>query len=155
MIYEPGAHLHLAHSEHHFGQLFNVDPSGKCAHRHREKWRFHRLSQNFTETSIDTVVTHYTDFIFLVICQGKEGQSLDVVPMSVRDQQRELDWLRAEFLFQSNAEGPDTGTGIKHDDLAVCADFYAGRVATIPQCSRTRYRDRAARPPKLESCGRC
>src|SRR6266480_1516360 len=154
MIYKSRADLHFARRKLHLGQFLNVNPGGKFAHRDREKRRFHRFSHDFTEARIETVVAAYADFIFLFVCWGKEGQSLDMVPMSMRDQQREFDRFRAEFFFQSDPKGANPGTRIEHDNLAIRAHLDAGGVATVTQNARPRHRNGTARPPKLESCGR-
>src|SRR5215467_4146506 len=91
MIYKPRADLHSAHHELHFGEFLNVDFGRKFAHRDREKRRLHRLGHNFAKVHIKAVVAADIDFIFLVVRWAKKGQSLDMVPMSMRDQQCELD----------------------------------------------------------------
>jgi hypothetical protein len=77
-----------------------------------------------------------------------------MIPMSVRDQQREFDRLRAEFFFQSDPKGADARAGIEHDNLTIRAYLDAGCIATVAQSSGVGCRDGTARPPKLESCRR-
>src|SRR5437867_9027374 len=86
MIYEPGAHSHVARRELHLGQFLNVDPGGEFAHRDGKKWRLHRFGHDFAKARIDAVIAAYADFVFLFVCRGKEGQSLDMIPMSEGDQ---------------------------------------------------------------------
>jgi hypothetical protein len=56
-----------------------------------------------------------------------------MIPMSVRDQQREFDRLRVEFFLQSNAQGADSGTRIEHNNLAIRPHLDARGVATVTQ----------------------
>src|SRR6266404_7192101 len=136
MIYEFSLHLHLAESELHVGQFFNVDLPGKLVHCYGEIWCFHRFGENFTKAGTGTVKTQNPNFVFVIVYRLKKRQPVDMVPMSMSNQQRKLDWLRPKFLFQSNSKRADTRAGVDYDDLAVCANFNATRVAAVANGGR-------------------
>src|SRR5262249_15919511 len=131
------------------------NPGGKFAHRDGKKWGLHRFSHDFAKACLDPVVAAYTDFIFLFVRRCKKRQPLDMIPMSMRDQQREVDRLRLQFLLQRDPKGANSGTGIEHDNLVIRAYFDTGGVSSIAQRARSLDGNGTARAPKLESCGRC
>src|ERR1051326_661633 len=90
MIYERGADFHFANGKLHLAQVVNVHPRGELTHRNRKEWRFHRLGEDFAERRTGAVKPENADFVVGIVRGLKEGQSLDVVPMRVSNQQRQL-----------------------------------------------------------------
>ena len=75
----------------------------------------------------------------------EEGITLDVVPVTVRQQ----DIYRAILFDQAFAEISDTGAGIQHKVLTVgCFYVNAGSVATISAGISTRGGNRSTHPVK-------
>ena len=71
------------------------------------------------------------------------------VPMRMGDEQREIQRASLEFLHEGLAEQPESGAGVKDDDVATGTDFHAGRVAAVAHRSRSRRGNRAANTPEF------
>ena len=86
MIHESGAHSHFANLKLHDVELFDVKPSRQVMELHRKKRRCHLAFENFAKADVRSIIAVDTDDVFVVIGRNKKGESLDVVPMNVRDQ---------------------------------------------------------------------
>src|SRR5262249_48391668 len=110
MIHKNRLHSHLAERKRHFAQPTDVDLPGELAHRYREERRPHRLGHNLTEGGPGPVETEDPNLIVRIVRGLEKREALDVVPMRVSDQHREVDRARLEFFLQRHTKWPDAGT---------------------------------------------
>src|SRR5205823_14186410 len=94
-------------------------------------------------------ITQDRDQILAVVRRGKERQTLDVIPVRVRNEESQLDRFRSQLLFQRQTEGTNPGARVEDDNFAVSPHFYATGIASIPDRRWPRHRERAAHTPQL------
>src|SRR2546428_471265 len=61
----------------------------------------------------------------------EKRQPLDVVPMRVREKQREIQRTIFKFLEKRATKRAQTGAGIQNDDLIATTNFHAGSIAAV------------------------
>ena len=88
-----------------------------------------------------------------MINRPEERQALDVVPVRMGEQQRELERLIFEFRQQGLAERAQTRARVEDDDFAAASDFDTGSVAANAYCFRSRCRNRTAHTPEFHARG--
>ncbi len=67
----------------------------------------------------------------LIVGREEKRQTLDMIPMGVRNQKSQLDWPGAEFLFQGDSQLAHAGAGVEDDDLAVGPHLDAAGISAI------------------------
>ena len=104
MIHKARLHSHFSDLEFHFLQLLD-----------RNRPRHSRRLTGKTEVSIwlarmvaspsraPSYPRTRSEFL-LIIGRKKKWQTLDMIPVSMRNQNSQLDWPRLEFLFQGDAQ---------------------------------------------------
>src|SRR6476620_1879559 len=107
MINESRTYLDFANRKRHLAQFLDFNLSGQLTHGDREEWRFHRLVEDLTERGARFVEAEDTDLVFWIVSGFKKRETLNVVPMSVCNQERKLDWLCTKFLSQLDSQRPD------------------------------------------------
>lgn len=90
---------------------------------------------------------------FLLYSREKERQPLDVIPMGVGEENRELDRLLPELLLQVHPKRPDPGAGIEDDQFAVGAHLHATGVSAITHGAGAGNRDGTADTPEFDAGG--
>ena len=131
MIYERRVNVQFAEGELHLVQFVDIHFRGELAHGDWKERRLHRLGHDLAECRPGTIKTENADFVFGIVRGLKERKALDVVPMGVGDQQRELNRSRLKFFVESDAERPDARARVEHDNLAVRSQFHACRIAAV------------------------
>src|SRR5438034_74760 len=76
-----------------------------------------------------------------IVRRRKKRQSLNVVPVSVRDQKSQLHRARPKFFVQCETEQANSAAGIENNDLAISTHFHATGVSTITHCALSRDRN--------------
>src|SRR6476659_2123654 len=114
MISEFGPHLDWPDLKLHFLQFLNRQVAWELAQADGEKRRLHLAGQNLCQTSASAFITQNADEILLVVRGRKERQSLDMVPVSMRDQKSQLHRARPEFFVQSETKQANPGAGIEN-----------------------------------------
>src|SRR5438046_839295 len=114
---------------------------------YREKGSLHLRGQDRAQTSTRSFITQDPDQILADVDGNKERQTLDVVPVGVGNEKSQLHRLRSQLLFQRKTETTNPGPRIEHDNFAVCAQFYAACITSIPVRPRPRHRERATHAP--------
>ena len=81
-----------------------------------------------------------------LIERGKKREALDMVPMSMRQQHKDISILGHHVLSQ----GADPGARIQHQEgIVPQLDADARRIASIAHSGGPRGRNRATHPPEL------
>src|SRR3954471_5528010 len=112
MIREFGAHVNFADRKLHLLQFFDRDIAGQILQADREEGSLHLSGENRREPGERAFIPKDAYEILVLVGGKKERQPLDVVPMGVRDQEREVDGAIAEFLLEREAEQANSGAGI-------------------------------------------
>ena len=84
---------------------------------------------------------------------NKEWESLDVVPVRVRDKEVNLAMLLA-IADEGCAQVSDSGTGVEDDHLIADVDLEAGGIATVPDVLWSRYRYGSTGAPECDTPSR-
>src|SRR5207248_9421991 len=92
---------------------------------YREKGSLHLRGQDRAQTRTRSFITQDPDQILAVVGGGKKRQTLDVIPVRVCDEKRQLYRLRSQLLFQRKTKTTNSGARVEHDNFAVCPHFYA------------------------------
>src|SRR5438270_13246141 len=71
--------------------------------------------------------------------------------MGMGDEERQIDWLRAELTLKRLTQKTNSRAGIEHNDLAVSSNFHATGVSAVSNRRRSRSWDRPADTPKLDA----
>src|SRR4026209_1513138 len=113
-----------------------------------KKRRLHLASEDRAQTRTRSFITQDPDQIFAVVGRGKERQTLNVIPVRVRNEKCQLDRSRSQLLLQRKTETRNPGARVEHDTFAVGPHFYATGITTIPDRRRPWHRERAAHAPE-------
>src|SRR5437879_6699067 len=117
--------------------------TGQLTQAHRKKRRLHLAGQDCAQTSTRSFITQDLDQILAVVGQGKERQTLNVIPVRVCDEKSQLDRLRPQLLFQRQTKGTNPGARVEHDNFAVGPHFYTTRITPITDRRWPRHRERS------------
>src|ERR1700757_4143259 len=107
MIHERRTNVHFTQRELHLAQFVDVHLRGEFTHRDGKEWRPHRLRHYSAEGGPGAGKTQNANFVFRIVCGLKEWESLDVVPVGMSNQQRELYRSRLKFSVESDSERPN------------------------------------------------
>src|SRR5439155_23224738 len=116
MIRKLCLHLHFADVKLHVLKLFDREMTLQFTQAHREKGRLHLAGQDRAQTSTRSFVTEDPDQILAVVGQGKERQTLNVIPVRVCNEKSQLDRLWSQFLFQRQTETTNPGACVEHEN---------------------------------------
>src|SRR5207237_8901786 len=86
--------LTLADLKLHVLQLLDREMTRQLMQAHWKKRRLHLAGQNRAQTSTRPFITKDPDQIFAVVGRGKERQTLNVIPVRVRNQKGQFDRSR-------------------------------------------------------------
>src|SRR5262245_4614390 len=139
MIHKGYVNVQFAERELHLVQFVDVHSGGEFTHRDRKERRFHRLRHNLAECRPGSVKPENADFVFGIVRRLKKWEALDVVPVGMSNQQRELYRSHLKFPFQGDTKRPDARASVEHDNLAICSELYASGVAAVTQRFGARY----------------
>ena len=134
-----------------FFQLGHVNIAGHVPHADREIGALHLRGQSRIETFARPFVAQNAQLVLCTVSRDKKRETLDVVPVCVRDQQREIDPLVLEFLRQRQAKPANSAPRVEDDDFAIGADLHARRVASVFDRARAGCGNRAAHPPEFDA----
>src|SRR5437773_11455382 len=101
-----------------------------------KKRGLHLTGQDRAQTRTRSFITEDPDQIFAVVGQGKERQTLNVIPVRVCNEKSQLDRLWSQFLFQRQTETTNPSACVEHDNFAVGSHFYSTGIASIPDRRR-------------------
>src|SRR5438309_11100002 len=90
-----------------------------------KKRRLHLAGQDRAQTSTRSFVTEDPDQILAVVGQGKERQTLNVIPVRVCNEKSQLDRLWSQLLFQRQTETANPRARVEHNNFAVGTHFHA------------------------------
>src|SRR6476620_1205839 len=138
MIQEFGADPKPSDLKIHVLELLDFNFTRQLGHGDREKRCLHLAGQDFTQTRPSPIITENLELIFPAISRQEKGESLDVVPVGVRNKDRQPDRIRTELTLQRLAEKSNSGSGVEDDDFAVGAHFNTTGVAAVADRARTR-----------------
>src|SRR3984893_2573922 len=138
MIQEFGADPKPPDLKIHFLKLFDLNFTRQLSHGDGKKWRFHLAGEDFTQARASAIITENLELIFPAVSRQEKGESLDVVPVGVRNKDRQSDRIRTELTLQRLAEKANSGDGVEDDDFAVGAHFNTTRVAAVTDRARAR-----------------
>ena len=140
-----------ADGEIKIAQFFDLDVAGQFRERHGEIGAFHLAGEGGFQTFARAFAAENAQAAAGFVNRGKERQALDVIPVGVGNEEREVERLGLEFAKQRDAELAQAGAGVEDDDVFAAADFNAGGVAAITDGSPPRRGNRAANAPKLDA----
>src|SRR6266513_3241909 len=93
-----------------------------------KKRGLHLTGQDRAQTRTRSFVTQDPDQIFAVVGRGKERQTLNVIPVRVRNEKGQLDRSRSQLLFQRQTKSTNPRARVEHDNFTVGPHFYATRI---------------------------
>ena len=151
MIHEHGLHADFADVKFHVAQFLDADVAGQFLQSHGKIGALHLRAERGRESLPRALVAENPDLIHGIVSRDKKRKTLDMIPMRVREQQREVQRLRAKFLGQRESEQPDARARVEHDDLAVRPHLHACRVAAVKNRVRPGRGDGAAHAPETHA----
>src|SRR5881394_1916295 len=104
MIQEARAHPDIADSELHLFEFPDLDRAGEVLPTHRKEREFHLGSEDRGEAITRALIAEDVDRVLGLVGGQEKRESLDVVPMRVRQQQRQVYRGAAEFLVQRETQ---------------------------------------------------
>src|SRR5205814_9347217 len=107
MIQKSRAHTDFADLELHLFQLANFDCARKIFPAHRKEGQFHLGGKNRGETVTRALVTENVDCVLSLVGREEKRQALDVVPVRMGQEQRQVNRRAAEVLVQGETELAD------------------------------------------------
>ena len=134
-------------------EFLNFDVAGQSGKRHGEIRAFHLAGQRVDQAFARAFAAQNPQLAVRIVNRRKKRQPLNVVPVRVRQQQRQAQRLILEFRQQRAAQRAQPRTRIKDDDVVARTHFDAGRVAAVAHRGRSRRGDRAAHAPKFYAGG--
>src|SRR6266404_1126955 len=112
MIGEPGADLEFADGETEIFEFLDLDVCRNLAQADGEKGAFHLAGQHVLQAVPRSFVAENTQMVLRLVNRQKKRQTLDMVPVRVRQQQRQVQRLVVELSRQFSSQQPQTGAGI-------------------------------------------
>ena len=97
-------HRHLADRELHLLQLFDRDVAREVLQTDGEKRCLHLPRQDRRQTNARTFITEDADLVLPVVGGEKKWQALDVIPVRVRDEEREPNLTLAKFALERETQ---------------------------------------------------
>ena len=149
MIRALRAHEHGADGEVEVLEFLDFDVARQLVKRHGKVGAFHLAGERGDETLARAFAAENPQAAAGIVNRPEERQALDVIPMRVREEQRQVQRLFFEFLEQRLSQRPQTGAGIEDDNVIAVADFDAGGVAAIALGRRPGRGDGAAYTPEF------
>jgi hypothetical protein len=73
-----------------------------------------------------------------------------MVPMSVRNEQREAEMLLFKFIQQRLSQQAQSGAGVEYNNVVTGANFYASGIASKTYCTAARSGYGAADTPEFD-----
>src|SRR5207237_9639653 len=114
----------------HILELLEFNFTRQLGHGDWKKRCLHLAGEDFTQARPSPIITKNLELIFPAISRQEKGESLDVVPVGVRNKDRQSARIRTELTLQRLAEKSNSGAGVEDDDFAVGAHFNTTGVAT-------------------------
>ena len=150
MIQLDRAHGETADRDGGFGEFIDPANSGQRFERDGELDRIHLPNERGTQPFARAGRAEDADLILRCISRPKKGQSLDMIPVSVRNEQSGMERFLRHFIHQEQAEAAQTAPGIEDEHFIAQAQLDAGGVATVADGFRTRGRDGTTHAPEAE-----
>ena len=111
---------------------------------------FHLTGQRVDQAGARALTANQAQTAAWIVNGREKRQALDMVPVRVRNQQREMKWTLLELGGQRVPQAAQAGARIQDDNFAAAANFYARGIATVAHGTRSRSRNRAARTPEFQ-----
>ena len=154
MVGALGAHEHGADVKIEVFEFFDFDVAGQFIEGNGEISAFHLAGEGGDESFARAFATEDAQTALGVVNRTKERQSLNMIPMGMREEQGQVERFVFEFLEQGLAEGAQAGAGIEDDDFIAVAVFHAGGIAAVTHGGFTGRGDGAAHTPELDGGSR-
>src|SRR2546425_301053 len=151
MIGEKRLHAHLADAEVQLFELLNLQVGWHLSQANREERAFHLAAQYPLQPLARAFVAQNAKMVLRSVNRQEKRQPLDMVPMRVRQEQRQVQRPLVKLSNQRLPQRAQSRAGVQNDDLAISADLDTGSVAPVPYCSRAGGGNRAAHPPKSQT----
>ena len=151
MIGEEGFDTKGADGKIHFFELFNFEICRQLAQFYREKWALHLPGQNTFQALFRAFITQDAQMILGPVSGKEKGQSLDVVPMRMGQEQRQLERLLMELGLESAAQRAQARARIQNEDVPIGADLDTGGVAAVANRCRAGSGNGAAHTPEFQT----
>src|SRR5215831_7580302 len=119
MIYERRVNVQFTEGEFHLVQFVDVHSRGEFTHRDRKERRFHWLHHDLAERCPGAIKTEDANLVFGIVRGFKKWEALNVVPVSMSNEQGEFYRSPLKFSVEGDTERPDARAGIEHDNLAI------------------------------------
>lgn len=126
-----GAGADLADAESEGAQLFDGDGAGHLGEGDGEEGGFDGSGDRAFEAGPGASPAEDADFLTGEVGGGEEGETLDVVPVGVGDEDADAGGVVLQFTDEGFAQFADAGAGVEDDDIAAPSGFDAGGVAAV------------------------
>ena len=117
------------------------------AERYREVDRPHLPREEVLHADLLLLRRHDPDDVLRVVQRPEEGESLDVIPVEVR--QKDVDRV-GPLLEHARAERSNARARVEDESGLAAADLDTGGVAAVPDRAGSRRWNRAPRPPEAK-----
>jgi hypothetical protein len=144
-----GAHENGTDGEVEVLEFFDVNVAGQFVEGDGKVGAFHLAGERGDEALAGAFAAENPQAAARIVDRPEERQALDVVPVRVGEEQREIERMTFEFLEQGLAQFSQAGAGIKDDEVVAVADFDAGGVAAIAHGARSGRGDGTADAPEF------
>ncbi len=111
--------------------FLDADVAGHLLHTDGEVGVLHLAGESAFEALAGAFETVDGDDVLGIVSGKKKRKTLDVIPMSVGDEDAEIDRSVFELLGKGEAKTADAGASVKNDNFGADADFDAGGVAAV------------------------
>jgi len=104
MIQEFGADPKSSDRKIRFLEFLDFNFTRQLRHGDGKKRCLHLAGEDFTQASPSPVITENLELVFPAVSRQKKGESLDVVPVGVRNKDRQPHRIGTELALQRLAE---------------------------------------------------
>ena len=130
-------------------KLFDLNVARQLGKRHGKVGAFHLPRQRGHQTRARAFAAQNAQMTARFINRRKKGQPLDVIPVRVRQQQREVEGAVLEFLQQRPAQLPQARAGVQNDDLPAVTHLHTRGVSAVTNRARPGGGDGTAHTPEF------
>ncbi len=130
------------------------DP-GEGLERDRELERIHLAGERGLEPGPRSSRAENPDFVRRRVSRAEKRQTLDVVPVGVRNEQGEVERLRLQFAREGEAERANPAPGIENNHFVIESQFDAGGIAAVANRLGAGTGNGTAHTPETHDQSRC
>ena len=118
MIRKTRLHPDAAHREFHFFQFLDLQVCREFLESDGKERVLHLAGKHAAEAAASALITENAHAVLRLIEGLEKRQALDMVPVRVRQKQRDVQRLLAELLRQLFAQETQACAGVQNDQLA-------------------------------------